>query len=59
MRVRAGGESVKKKKKLDKGKEARRRARVAGASPAGTRVIEDKRKKPERHRRRWLEQETA
>jgi hypothetical protein len=50
---------VKKKKKLDKGKEARRRARVAGASPAGTRVIEDKRKKPERHRRRWLEQETA
>ena len=50
---------MKKKKKFDKGKEARRRARVAGAAPAGTRVIEDRRKKPEKHKRRWLEQETA
>jgi len=52
-------ESMKKKKKLEKGKEARRRARAAGAAPAGTRVIEDKRTKPEKHKRRWIEQETA
>jgi len=49
---------MKKKKKLEKGREARRRARAAAAVPAGTRVIEDKRKRPEKHRRRWLEQET-
>ena len=49
--------AMKKKKKLEKGKEARRRARAAGAVPAGTRVIEDKRKKPEKHKRsaaEWL-----
>jgi hypothetical protein len=47
--------AMKKKKKLEKGKEARRRARAAGVAPAGTRVIEDKRKKPEKHKGRWLE----
>jgi hypothetical protein len=49
----------KKKKKLEKGKEARRRARSAGAAPAGTRVIEDKRKKPEKHKKGIAELLTA
>ena len=53
------GKDMRKKKKLEKGKEARRRARTAGAAPAGTRVIEDKRKRPEKHKLRWLEQESA
>jgi len=53
------GQTMRKKKKLEKGTEARRRARAAGVTPAGTRVIEDKRKKPEKHKRRWLEQESA
>lgn len=44
------------KRKLDKGKEARRRARVAAAAPAGTRVIADKRKKRDKHRGKWLEE---
>lgn len=47
----------KRRKRLDKGKEARRRARVAGLAPAVTRVIEDKRKKKEKHKGRWLEGE--
>jgi hypothetical protein len=47
----------KKKKKLEKGKEARRRARAAGLTPAGTKVIEDKRQKPEKHKNQWLEEE--
>ena len=46
-----------KKKKLDKGKEARRLARKAAAVPAGTRVIVDKRKKAEKHRGKWMEEE--
>jgi hypothetical protein len=45
-----------RKKKLEKGKEARRRAREAGAPPATTRVIEDKRRKREKHKGRWLEE---
>jgi hypothetical protein len=45
-----------KKKKLEKGTEARRRARAAGLQPAGTKVIEDKRKKPEKHKTQWLEE---
>jgi hypothetical protein len=39
-----------RKKKLDKGTEARRRARKAGILPANTRVIPDKRKKPVKHK---------
>jgi hypothetical protein len=39
-----------KKKKLEKGKEARRVARLSGLKPSATRVIEDKRKKPARHK---------
>lgn len=49
----------KKKKKLDKGKEARRLARKAAAVPAGTRVIADKRKKAEKHKGKWLEEGDA
>ncbi len=39
-----------RKKKLNKGTEARRRARKAGIVPATTRVIPDKRKKPPKHK---------
>jgi hypothetical protein len=44
-----------KKKKLDKATEARRVARKSGIAPAGTRVIPDKRKRPPKHKRDWLE----
>jgi len=47
-----------KRKRLEKGKEARRRARAAGAVPAVTRVIEDKRKKEEKHKGKWLAEES-
>ena len=39
-----------KKQRLDKGVEARRRARKSGLAPAGTKVIPDKRKRPEKHK---------
>jgi hypothetical protein len=39
-----------RKKKLDKGTEARRLARKIGLAPGTTRVIEDKRKKPPKHK---------
>jgi hypothetical protein len=39
-----------RKNRLEKGIEARRRARKSGLAPAGTRVIPDKRKKPEKHK---------
>jgi hypothetical protein len=48
-----------KKKGLDKGTEARRRARESGIVPAVTRVIVDKRKRPPKHRKEWLEKESA
>ncbi|HKM82044.1 MAG TPA: hypothetical protein VJY15_13910 [Candidatus Acidoferrum sp.] len=44
----------KRKLKLDKGVEARRRARNSGLSPAVTRVVADKRKKPAKHRKDLL-----
>ena len=47
----------KKKRVLDAGKEARRRARKTGIAPATTRVIQDKRKRTEKHRKSWLEEE--
>jgi len=40
-----------KKKQFDKAAEARRRARQSGITPATTRVIEDKRKRPPKHKR--------
>jgi hypothetical protein len=45
-----------KKKFLEKGTEARRRARRSGLVPSNTRVIPDKRKKPEKHRTNLLEE---
>ncbi|HEV8075280.1 MAG TPA: hypothetical protein VGP66_05500 [Candidatus Acidoferrum sp.] len=39
-----------KKDRLEKGTEARRRARKSGLAPAGTRVIPDKRTKPAKHK---------
>jgi hypothetical protein len=45
------------KKKLDKGTEARRVARKSGIAPAVTRVIPDKRKRPPKHKKHWLETE--
>ncbi|HMI53979.1 MAG TPA: hypothetical protein VK525_20870 [Candidatus Saccharimonadales bacterium] len=44
-----------KRKVLDKGVEARRLARKSGIAPAATRVIDDKRKRPAKHRKRLLE----
>ena len=43
-----------RRKKLDKGTEARRVARKSGLAPATTRVIPDKRKKPAKHKQDLL-----
>jgi hypothetical protein len=40
-----------KKKVLDVGQVARRRARESGIAPSRTRVIEDKRKRPAKHKK--------
>jgi hypothetical protein len=48
-----------KKKVLDRGKEARRAARQSGLSPAVTRVIADKRKRPPKHMKKWLDSELS
>ena len=45
----------KKKKRLDRGNEARRLARSVAAKPSSTRVVEDKRKKAEKHKAKWAE----
>jgi hypothetical protein len=47
----------KKRKVLDRGKEARRAARQSGLAPTVTRVIADKRKRPPKHKKQWLERE--
>jgi hypothetical protein len=47
------------KRKFDKGTEARRAARKSGVAPANTRVIEDKRKRPPKHKKKWLEREVV
>jgi hypothetical protein len=49
----------KNKKALDRGKEARRAARQSGIAPAVTRVIADKRKRPPKHKKQWLERELS
>jgi hypothetical protein len=49
----------KNKKVLDRGKEARRAARQSGIAPAVTRVIADKRKRPPKHKKQWLERELS
>jgi hypothetical protein len=46
-----------RKKKLEKGTEARRIARKSGLVPGTTRVIEDKRKKTPKHKRDLLQDE--
>jgi hypothetical protein len=46
-----------KKKGIDVGKEARRVARKSGIKPGLTRIIPDKRKKPPKHKRDWLEEQ--
>jgi hypothetical protein len=46
----------KRRKTLDKGTEARRAARKSGLKPGATRVVEDKRKRPEKHRKNWLKE---
>lgn len=46
-----------KKKTIDVGKEVRRVARKSGIAPAATRVIPDKRKRPEKHKKEWLQAE--
>jgi hypothetical protein len=55
---RAGVVKKRKKKRFEAGKEARRRARASGLAPASTRVIPDKRKRPPKHRKDWIEAET-
>jgi len=47
----------KRKKILDKGTEARRAARKSGIAPAVTRVIPDKRKRPPKHKKHFVETE--
>ncbi|MDQ1409590.1 MAG: hypothetical protein QOJ41_1325 [Acidobacteriaceae bacterium] len=47
------------KKKFNKGTEARRLARKSGIAPAHTRVIEDKRKRPPKHKKKWLVKEVV
>jgi hypothetical protein len=46
-----------RKKRIDKGKEARRAARNSGLAPAGTRIIPDKRKRPPKHKKQSLDSE--
>jgi hypothetical protein len=46
-----------KRKRIDKGVEARRAARKSGLAPAVTRVIPDKRKRPAKHKKQLLETE--
>ena len=48
-----------RRKQFDVGKEARRVARKSGLAPSATRVIEDKRKRPPKHKKRWLENDQA
>ncbi|MGB2628580.1 MAG: hypothetical protein WAK20_17475 [Candidatus Acidiferrum sp.] len=46
-----------RKKRLDKGREARRLARKIAPTPGSTRVVPDKRKKPEKHKKRLSAEE--
>lgn len=43
-----------KKKKFEKGTEARRLARKSGLAPAATKIVVDKRKKPAKHKKNPL-----
>jgi hypothetical protein len=46
-----------RKKILDVGVEARRAARNSGIRPSATQVIADKRRRPAKHKKKWLEKE--
>jgi len=46
-----------RKKRLDKGAEARRLARKLAPAPATTRVVPDKRKKPLKHKKQLVADE--
>lgn len=46
-----------KKKTLDAGVEARRAARRSGIAPGAVKVIADKRNRPAKHKKKWLEAE--
>jgi hypothetical protein len=48
-----------KKKILDVGQVARRKARESGIAPAATRVIADKRKQPPKHKKPTLDQDDS
>lgn len=48
-----------RRKKFDRGTEARRVARKSGMAPANTRVIEDKRKRPAKYKKEWLDKEVV
>jgi hypothetical protein len=48
-----------KKKILDVGQVARRKARESGITPATTRVIADKRKHPPKHKKQLLDEDLA
>jgi hypothetical protein len=45
--------------RMDKGKDARRRARNRAQKPGATRKIEDKRRKAPRHSKRWQDDGTG
>jgi hypothetical protein len=55
---RASVVKKRKKKGFDAGKEARRRARISGVAAASTRVIPDKRKRPPKHKKVWVDVDT-
>ena len=47
----------KRNKTLDRGVEARRAARRSGIAPRATKVIANKRRRPAKHKKKWLETE--
>jgi len=57
MVVESSRMKKRRKKIIDKGTEARRAARNSGIAPAVTRVIPDKRKRPPKHKKEFVETE--
>ncbi len=49
----------KSRRKYSAAKEARRRARELAGQPPAQRVLRDKRRKPPKHKKQWIEQELA
>ncbi len=45
-----------RQKKINVGKETRRRARKLAGVPPTERIIPDKRRKPEKHKKKWMEE---